>query len=203
MRLCTSIFFSAFSMKKYKLKSFLFASALLTGVLISPSCNKGTTNSTQRTVDFICPNMPFEIPVLPANGEYDSIISFEFELNMDSFVKSFDGIYDTASIQKVSLKYCTLTLSDGTTTDNFRNFHTVNVGITSGTNPYITRFTNFNNIVDTAAYTLDVPRLYDPNLASYFKADSLHYRVYGNLRRSTTQTLKGTANIAFDMTLKD
>ena len=188
-------------MKKNTLSFVLVASALVGTMFVAPSCNKGKTNTTEKTQELITGNLSFEIPIHPSNGESDSLTSFFYKVNMDSLVKSYDAKYDTSSIRSVQLRSCVLTFPDNTTTDNFRNFHTTIIGVTSGTNKYLTRIAAKVDIVDTAAYVLNLNKEYEPNLASYFKADSVCYRLFGNFRRGTTMPLNCNATITYDMVL--
>lgn len=188
-------------MKKNILSISFLTLAFCGSLVLLVACNKGKINTTEQKHQLITGNLNFDISVLPTNGEYDSIIAFDYLINMDSFVKSFDSKYDTGSITNVSLDACSLMLNDKTTVDNFRNFHTVSIGITSGTNGYIHRMAAFNDIVDTAAYELKIPTLYEPNLASYMRADSIHYLIYGNVRRPTGEAITGKATMQYTMTL--
>lgn len=188
-------------MKNKSVKSFLFVLGVSGAILAATSCNKGTSDSTEQKVSLVNRNMNFEIPVLLGSGDNDSIVSFYYKMNMDSFVKSYGSQYDTSSIRAVSLVSCNLLMSNGDTLNNVRNFHTTNIGITSGTNRNIYRIAAFTNIVDTNAYTIEIPKSYDPNLAAYFKADSVRYRFYGNVRRGTTMPIKCTANLSFELKL--
>lgn len=173
---------------------------LVGSTFIYSACNKGNTNSSEKTVELYHNNVNFEIPIQITTGDNDSIGSFYYKMNMDSFVKSY-GKYDTGDIRSVKLKYCRILLSNGDTIDNFKNFHTANIGVTSGSNPNIYRISLFTDIVDTNAYTLELHKNFDPNLASYFRDDSVRYRLYGNFRRPTTKTLNATASLGFDLTL--
>lgn len=181
---------------------FLIVSALIGSFFVS-SCNKGKVNSSESTHEIITGNLSFEIPALPTNGEYDSIIAFSFKTNMDSIIKGFSSKYDFNSIRTVNLRSCMLTLTDKDNNNNFRNFHTVNIGISSKSNPIFYRIAAATDIVDTTAYFLNVPTLYNPNLASYFRNDSIAYRLYGNMRRPTTKALRCNATLTYDMTLRD
>lgn len=188
-------------MKKNTLSLFLLAIVFVGSLLATQSCNKGTTNSTEKKVSLVHANMIVDIPLLPGNGDYDSITSFYYKMNMDSFVKSYGQDYDTSSIRSVKLNSCIITLSGVDTLDNFRNFHTTNIGLTSGTNRNLFRIAAFTDIVDTNAYFINIPKSYNPNLATYYKADSVRYRLYGNLRRATTKEIVATANISLDVVL--
>lgn len=188
-------------MKKTTLYFVVSAFALAGSIFILPSCNKGTTNNTEKTMALTNGNLSFEIPVFSANGEFDSITAFNYKINMDSFVKSFDSKYDTSSIRMVQLRSCSLTMTDGNAGSNFQNFHTVNMGVTSGTNKKIYRLAAAINIVDTPAYFLDVPKTYNANLASYFKADSICYRLYGNIRRTSAGPVNCKAIFTYDIIL--
>jgi hypothetical protein len=181
--------------------SFLLAITIVSSLLATQACNKGTSNSTEKKVTIINGSMNVDIPMLTGNGDNDSITSFYYKMNMDSFVKSYGSEYDTSSIRSVKLNSCVITLNDKDTANNIRNFHTTNIGITSATNRNIYRIAAFTDIVDTNAYFISIPKSYDPNLASYFKADSVRYRLYGNVRRATTTEIKGIATISFDVVL--
>ncbi|MCC6187364.1 MAG: hypothetical protein IT256_09450 [Chitinophagaceae bacterium] len=188
-------------MKNKSVKSFLFVLGVSATIFATPSCNKGTTDGTEQKVSVMNGNMNFEIPVQLGSGDNDSMVSFYYKMNMDSFVKSYGSQYDTSSIRAVNLLSCSLVMTNGDTLSNVRNFHTANIGITSGTNRNIYRIAAFTNIVDTNAYSINIPRSYDPNLVSYFKADSVRYRLYGNVRRATKKPIKCTANLSFEMKL--
>lgn len=193
--------FCTLFMKKNTFSLFLIAVAFGGSLIASQSCNKGTTNSSEKKVTLISSNMNVDIPILISNGDNDSITSFYYKMNMDSFVKSYGSEYDTSSIRSVKLNSCIITLSGKDTANNIRNFHTTNIGLTSTTNRYLSRIAAFTDIVDTNAYSISIPKSYNPNLASYFKADSVRYRLYGNIRRATTTDIKGTATISFDVVL--
>jgi hypothetical protein len=188
-------------MKKKTLNTFFVSLAISVSLFSLQSCNKGTTNETEKKVTINNTNMNFDIPVILSSGDNDSIVSFYYKMNMDSFVKSYGSQYDTSSIRSVKLQSCTLILNNGDSMNNISNFHTTNMGITSGTNRNIYRFASFVDIVDTNAYKITIPSSYDPNLAVYFKSDSVRYRLYGNARRGTKKALKCTANISFEVKL--
>lgn len=186
---------------KKNIVPFVFVTALICSFLFASSCNKGQANNTESTQQLITGNLSFDLPVFVKNGEYDSITAFMYKVNMDSFVKSFNSKYDTSSIRSVQLRSCILTMTNGDVTNNFRNFHTTNIGITSGTNGHIYRIAAATDIQDTAAYFLNVPKSYEPNLATYFKSDSICYRFYGNIRRATTLPINCRATLTYDMVL--
>jgi len=188
-------------MKKNSLSILLLSTALIGATLMTPSCNKGTTNSTEKKVNVVSGNLSCVVPIMTGSGDYDSIAAFTFKMNMDSFVKSFNPAYDTNSIRNVSLTSCQLVLDNKSTVDNFSNFHTANIAISSATRWPLYRIASATDIVDTAAYSLNIAKLYDPNLAKYFTADSISYTLYGNIRRSTSAPLNCKANISFEMTL--
>jgi hypothetical protein len=188
-------------MKKRTFSSIFVALGISISLISLQACNKGTSNETEKKVSLINDQMNFSIPVILGSGDNDSITSFYYKMNMDSFVKSYDSKYDTSSIRSVKLQSCNLILSNGDTLNNFRNFHTTNIGITSGTNKNIFRIAAFTDIVDTNAYVISIPTSYDPNLASYFKSDSVRYRLYGNARKMTTKAINCTANISFEVKL--
>ena len=189
-------------MKKNTCSLILLASALIGGLFVAGSCNKGKTNSTQKTQQIITGDLSFDLPMFVKNGPYDSITSFNFIINMDSFVKSFDSKYDVSHIQNVQLRSCILSFKNGDDNNNFRNFHMTNIGITSGTNGYIKRIAAATDIPDTTAYFVNMAPLYELNLASYFRADSICYQFYANLRRATTYPLNCKATLSYDMTLQ-
>jgi len=180
---------------------FLLSIAFVGTILATESCNKGTTNTTEKKVSLVHANMNVDISILPSNGDYDSITSFYYKMNMDSFVKSYNSDFDTSSIRSVKLNSCVITIKDADTMNNFSNFHTTNIGLTSGTNRNLYRIAAFTDIVDTNAYFVNIPKSYNPNLAVYYKSDSVRYRFYGNLRRPTTKEINATANITLDITL--
>lgn len=193
--------FCTLFMKKYTF-SFLFSGlAIVATLFTTQSCTKGTTDSTEKKVNLNTSNLSFTIPMIMGSGDNDSITSFYHKMNMDSFVKSY-GKYDTGSIRSVKLQSCTLRITDGDTANNMRNFHTSNIGLTSGSNRNLFRIAAFTDIVDTNAYTINIPSSYDPNLATYFKADSVRYRLYGNFRRGTKKDLKCVADLNFEVVLR-
>ncbi len=187
-------------MKKSTFSFLLISTALIGSIFGTSSCNKGQTNTTGVKQELITGDMSFVVP-MQLIGENDSMVAFYYKINMDSFVKSFDSKYDTASIRKVQFISCTLTNSDFDVNNNFRNFHTANIGITSATNHRILRIAAAMNIQDTAAYFLNVPNSYNPDLSTYFKADSICYRLYGNMRKGTTIPLNCKATLKYEMTL--
>lgn len=188
-------------MKKYTF-SFLFSGIAIVATLFAlPSCTKGTMDTTEKKVKLNHSNLSLRIPMIMGSGDNDSVTSFYHKMNMDSFVKSY-GKYDTSSIRSVKLQSCTLRITDGDTANNMRNFHTTNIGLTSGSNRNIFRIAAFTDIVDTNAYTITIPTSYDPNLASFYKADSVRYRLYGNFRRGTKKDLNCVADLKFEVLLK-
>lgn len=188
-------------MKKNTFSFYLLSFGLISILSATQSCNKGTTDQTEKKVNLIHGNMSFDIPLQSITGDNDSIVSFYYKMNMDSFVKSYGSQYDTSSIRNAKLTSCVLSILGSDTNNNFRNFHTTNIGITSGSNKYIYRIAAFTDIVDTNAYSINIPRSYDPNLASYFKSDSVRYRLYGNMRRPTSTDIKCTAQLNFELVL--
>lgn len=182
--------------------SFLFLGLAIVGTIFAvQSCNKGTTNATEKKVTLNNSNLSLTVPMIMGSGDNDSITSFYHKMNMDSFVKSY-GQYDTSNIRSVKLQSCTLRITDGDTANNIRNFHTTNIGLTSGSNRNLFRIAAFTDIVDTNAYTITIPSSYDPNLATYYKADSVRYRLYGNFRRGTKKELTCIADFNFEVILK-
>ena len=182
--------------------SFLFSGIALVATLFSTqSCNKGTTDTTEKKVKINNSNLSLTIPMIMGSGDNDSVTSFYYKMNMDSFVKSY-GKYDTSSIRSVKLQSCTIRITDGDTANNIRNFHTTNIGLTSGSNRNLFRIAAFTDIADTNAYSITIPSSYDPNLASYFKSDSVRYRLYGNFRKGTKKDLNCVADLSFDVILR-
>lgn len=188
-------------MKKNTFAILFSGIALVATIFSTQSCTKGTTDTTEKKVKLINGNLSLTIPMIMGSGDNDSITSFYHKMNMDSFVKSY-GKYDTSSIRSVKLQSCTLRIIDGDTANNIRNFHTTNIGLTSGSNRNLFRIAAFTDIVDTNAYTISIPSSYDPNLASYFKADSVRYRLYGNFRRGTKKDLNCVADLNFEVILR-
>ncbi|GAA4455797.1 hypothetical protein [Rurimicrobium arvi] len=181
----------------------LFVAVTTLGILsLSTACNKdkGNYNKSESTQALVA-DLSFQVPLIPAAGEYDNIQGFDFMINMDSFVKSFNKDYTLNSIQSVKLKSCILTSATADANNNFRNFHMANLCISSAANGNLLRIAVANDIVDTAAYTLSLPTWYDPNLASYFKCDSIRYRFYGNTRRAVTVPLNCKASLQYEMIL--
>lgn len=185
-------------MKKNK----IFIAAVAIGLAwMIQACSKGNTNSTERTVAFTSSNMSFEVPVILKTSEYDSLTSFNFLINMDSFVKSVDSKFDTSNIQSVKLNSCVFTLDNNTTPDNFANFHTFSVGLTSGKVASLVKIATATDIPDTAAYFLNVPKSYDWELKHYFRSDSLHYTIFGNTSKLSGDSLACKATINYTMIL--
>lgn len=186
-------------------KSFLgivLAVASLGVLPFASSCNKDKGKFNQsESVQELNADLNFTIPLIAAAGEYDSLQSFNFIINMDSFVKSFDQKYTLQSIQAVRLKSCVITANTMDPNSNFRNLHMANLSIASASNANQLRIAVANDIVDTAAYYLSMPTWYNPNLASYFKCDSICYRFYGNARRGTSLPLDCRATLKYEMVL--
>lgn len=188
-------------MKKFSRPFVQLGLSVLGCALLFTACTKGTKNASEKKVSLIHNNMSITMPIQLSNGDNDSITSFYYKMNMDSFVKSY-GQFDTSDIRTVKLKSCILNITNGDSLNNFRNLHSVNIGITSGANDNITRMAVFTDIVDTNAYRLEMPGYFDPNLAAYYKDDSVRYRIYGNFRRATTKSITGTADIQVEVTLQ-
>lgn len=187
---------------KKSILGIVVAAVSLGALTLGASCNKdkGNYNKTE-SVQELNASLSFTVPLIPAAGEYDSLRGFNFIINMDSFVKSFDSKYTLESIQAVRLKSCIISSNTMDVNSNFRNFHMANISIASASNPSQLRIAVANDIVDTAAYSLALPKWYNPNLASYFKCDSICYRFYGNARRGTTLPLDCQATIQYEMVL--
>lgn len=187
---------------KKSILGIVFAVASLGLLSLVSSCNKdkGKLNQTE-TVQELNADLSFTVPLIPAAGEYDSLQGFNFIINMDSFVKSFDQKYTLESIQAVRLKSCIISSNTMDVNSNFRNLHMANLSIASAANPNQLRIAVANDIVDTAAYLLSMPTWYNPNLATYFKCDSICYRFYGNARRGTSVPLNCRATLKYEMVL--
>lgn len=188
-------------MKRKGLSYFIAAAAavcLATGI---QSCNKDDVNDTEKKV-VLTSNLSLQIPVIMKIGETGNLTSFMSRFNMDSLVKSVDSKFDTLDIRSVKLKSCQLILDIDTTVDNFRNFHTCTIGISTNKIPSLTRIASATDIADTTdIYSLNIPRTYDVELNNIFMADTVYYRVYGNLRRTSSKPLGCKAIISYDVTL--
>jgi hypothetical protein len=186
-------------MKKIKCSFFLLVAA---GFIVSiSSCKKGLFNDTEKETDFIVNDVPFSIPALKRTGEFDSITSFYYKVNMDSLVKTLDGKFDTLDLQSAYLTSCELSLTDKTTPDNFRNLHTCTIGMETAKLPFISRLARKTDIVDTPAYYLHVPDAYNPNMNHQLMADSVRYIIYGNIRDTFDAPVTGTAKLVFHLKL--
>lgn len=186
-------------MKKNSYSFFLLVA--LGFILGMGSCNKDRFNDTERETEFVIESVPFSIPATIKPGESDSIAAFYFKVNMDSFVKKVDGRFDTTDIRTASLNSCVLTLDDNSTADNFSNLHTCTIGMTTARIPRIVRIATKTDIVDTPAYVLNIPNPYRPELRELMMADSVHYCIYGNIRKSATAPITGRARLVFYLKL--
>jgi hypothetical protein len=186
-------------MKKNKISIFIAIAAIGFALMIQ-ACNKNV-NATEKTVAFTNSNVSFQVPIILRTSEYDSLTSFNFLINMDSFVKTIDSKFDTSNIQSVKFSSCVLTLDKNTTPDNFANFHTCSIGLTSGKVFNLVKIATATDISDTSAYFLNMPKSYDWELKNYFRSDSLHYTIFGNTSKLSTDSLACKATIIYSMTL--
>jgi len=163
------------------------------------ACNK-SVNPSKTTVQLTTTNMSIKIPVLLRTEEYDSVIDFKYKINMDSFVKMVNSGFDTGSIQSVKLTGCRLEL-DRSSAANFSNFNTCSIGLTTGTVSGLIKIASMTDIVDTPTYSLNLPKTYDWDLKDYMRSDSLCYRIFGNVRRTSADEMNCKAVFTYDMVL--
>lgn len=178
----------------------LLATLTGTGVLL-PSCNKDDKNTSERHVSLEIKNLAFTMPVIGSTGEYDSIIAFNFLMNIDSFIKLQNPDFDTSNIKSVKMTACVVWMYPDTGKNNFSNFHTCSIGMDAPTAINHLKVSTFTDIVDTPAYFLSIPKTYDWNCKEYFKSDSIHFQLYGNIRRPTTDSLNCKINMNYDFIL--
>jgi hypothetical protein len=166
------------------------------------ACNK-SVNPSDTKIQFTTTSTSVKIPVMLRTSEYDSVIDFKYKINMDSFVKMINSGFDTGSIRSVKFTGCRLELDSNNTVDNFSNFNTCSIGLTTGTVPNLIKIASATDIPDTPAYFLNIPKTYDWDLKDYMRSDSLCYRIFGNVRRTSTKALGFKAVFTYDMQLSN
>ena len=169
--------------------------ALCLGVFAIQSCTKIATlvsfNLSMQTE-----SVNITIPAMSDTSGVFSVGPISTSYNVDSFVRAQTGNqFGAANITSVKLSSVTLTLSNATNTNNFRNFESVYTAFYSNTNttPYVL---SYNDTSTDFSSSISMPVDTSAELKTYL-GNQFTYDVTGKLRQATTMPLDCTITFTF------
>jgi len=175
-------------MKKIHFAFIIFLVAGLTFV----SCKKLISKlfpsfDTSVSIQIAVPAIPF-----PISG---SVGLQTIYYNLDSTIKAnTGGVYGSADVSSITLKSIIVNLQNGDAANNFANFETLRIDLSSNSNSTPVAIASAN-IPDVASYSLSMEVSNSLNILSYFQGNQLTYNIFGKLRRATSHELHGVATI--------
>lgn len=165
---------------------------LIAGVF---SCKKLVQNLFSG-LEFNVPEMSFTAPAIPfvspSEVQFGTITQ---NINLDSVVKANTlNAFGADIVKSVTIKTVTITINNPDDLNNFSNFQSARIALTSNSN---------NTPIDLANITFPNTNtstfIYTPTsnteLVSYLKGSSLTYTIYGQNRKITTKSLNFSVSV--------
>jgi hypothetical protein len=171
---------------------FVFAAIIIT---LSTSCKKVIT-SLFPGINVRIPDVQLTVPpVLIVPGSEMSLGTYTASYNLDSVIKaSTNNVFNINDIASVKVKEVTVTLQNGDNLNNLSNFESARVVLSTDTNGSETNLVSMN-FPDAAATSMTVSPSDSPDLKQYLVGNTIHYTVYGKVRRPTTKSLNMVVSI--------
>jgi len=186
-------------MKKLSLFSILAVSAAFAVTSIQ-SCSK-IASTLQYDIPLQSGSVTIVIPP-SADTSGTTMGSASNNINVDSVIKAGTAnVLGVSNITSVKLTSCTLTLSNGTSANNFANFKSCYGSVSSNSNstPYLI---SIANNPDVTSNSLTLPVDANAELKSYLTGTTFSYAAGGVLRRATTDSLTCVVNFTFNIHVK-
>ena len=167
---------------------------ILGAAVILPSCKK-IIKELFPSFDSTVSDIPIEVPPIPFSNISGSVGLQTIYYNLDSTIKAnTGGIFGASDVTSITLKSITINLQNGDPANNFANFQSLAVALSSNTNSTPVTIATAT-IPDVPTYTLSMDVSGSPNILGYFKGNQLTYDVSGYVRRSTSHQLNALATI--------
>ena len=172
---------------------FLFA-VILGGALTFLSCKK-LISKLFPSFDTTVSNIQIAVPPIPFSNISGSVGLQTIYYNLDSTIKAnTGGVFGASDVSSITLKSIVITLQNGDPINNFANFESLGVNLSSNSNGTpVTIATAAIPDVPTYNLTMDVSS--NLNILSYFQGNQITYDVFGKMRRATYHELDGLATI--------
>lgn len=174
------------------MKKFLITCCIAAITLSSLSCKKAL-ESLFPGLDVQVPDMQVTIPaipILPANEI--AIGSFTMHFNLDSAIKANTGnVFSINSVSSMKLKEMTVSVSNGDINNNLSNFESGRITLSSNANSAEAPLASFL-FPTTETYTYSANTDNSPDILSYYQGTEITYKLFGKLRKITTNSLNLT-----------
>lgn len=175
-------------------KFIFFFVIILAGGFIFLSCKK-LISKLFPSFDSTVSNIEIAVPPIPFSNISGSVGLQTIYYNLDSTIKAnTGGIYDASDVTSITLKSIIINLQNGNPGNNFANFESLRVELTSNTNSTAVTIATAS-IPDVTTYSLSMDVSSSPNILSYFQGNQLTYDVFGKVRRSTSHQLDALATV--------
>lgn len=171
----------------------ILISALVAGLLIQAlSCNK-LVATVFEGIDVNVPEIQLTIPAVIIVSPNEILLgSFSSQLKLDSIIKAnTGGVFGINVVNSIKVKQIRVTASNADQLNNLSNFENTRMTIQSNLNNNPTELFAVN-FPDTYASTITVTPANSPDLLDYLKGSEITYKLYGKMRRITTQALSIT-----------
>jgi hypothetical protein len=176
-------------MKPKALSKYIIIFLSFSVILIS--CKKSAT-LVKVTVPVQMAQISFTIP--PSQTATDT--TFIVYCNVDSIIKAANPSFNATNIKSTMASSVTISLINADNTDNFGNFNSVSMQITSTENSTASTFAQVTNNPGDYADMLNLP-VTTTELKSYFDATSFIVTFTSTLSSQTFVPLNAVATIAF------
>ena len=161
-------------------------------ILLGTSCKKTIQEAVQTfqgfdatlsTVEFDMPAVPFAPPFEVQLGQFPQHFDF------DSLVKANTaGTFSSADIVSVKLKNMSVKITNADATNNLGNFQSARFEFFSNAVPTPVEVANVT-FLDAVSDSINVTPTNPPELKGYLAGKELTYKVFGQLRRTTSKSL--------------
>ena len=174
-------------------KSNLAFIIILIGTVSFLSCKKIITKLLP-SFDTTIGNIQIAVPAIPIPLS-GSVGEQKIYYNLDSTIKAkTGGVFGVSDVSSITLKSLVVTLQNGDPGNNFANFETLRVDLSSNSNGTPVTIASAN-IPDATSNTLNMDVSNGLNILSYFQGNQLTYNVAGKVRRATFHELDGLVTI--------
>jgi hypothetical protein len=175
---------------KKGLKSVFIAAICLTGIALSQSCNKLPIG---KDVSWTGADVTITVPIVPDTLSHSNVGGGSFKYNLDSMIKAQTGsnTLGVSNISKVTLNSCQLTILNPDQSNNFANFESCYLNVSTSNNSTPVEAASITNNPDQYAETLSLPVSNNIDLKSYLSSGNntvtVSYSLGGKLRRATNK----------------
>ena len=164
------------------------------GGLILLSCKK-LISKLFPSFDTTVSNIEIAVPPIPFSNISGSVGLQTIYYNLDSTIKAnTGGVFGASDVTSITLKSIIITLQNGDPGNNFANFESLGVDLSSNSNGTPVTIATAT-IPDATSYNLSMDVSSNTNILSYFQGNQITYDVFGRVRRATFHELVGLATI--------